>query len=106
MFGSFHFSFFVLVDEVTKNENRLCDFLYDVFRLQGKTGKTKMKNNKQTNKLFRNIFVFHNFCQPKRKTKNGMKSSIGCTMNGKLYRLHMIGDDYTKEGCNRGQGFA
>ena len=49
MFGSFHFSFFVLVDEVTKNENRLHDFLYDVFRLQGKTGKTKMKNNK-TNK--------------------------------------------------------
>ena len=47
MFGSFHFSFFVLVDEVTKNENRLCDFLYDVFRLQGKKGKTKMKNNKK-----------------------------------------------------------
>ena len=43
MFGSFHFSFFVLVDEVTKNENRLHDFLYDVFRLQGKTGKTKIK---------------------------------------------------------------
>ena len=37
MFGSFHFSFFVLVDEVTKNENR-----------QGNAGKTKMKNNKKT----------------------------------------------------------
>ena len=39
--------FFVLVDEVTKNKNRLCDFLYEVFRLQGKTGKTKMKNIKK-----------------------------------------------------------
>ena len=47
---SSRFSFFVLVDEVTKNENRLRDFLYDVFRLQGKRGKMKMKNNKkQTN---------------------------------------------------------
>ena len=46
LFGSFHFSFFVLVDEVTKNENRSCDFLYDVFRLQGKKGKTKMKIKK------------------------------------------------------------
>ena len=73
---SSHFSFFVLVDEVTKNENRLPDFLFDVFRLQGKTGKMKIKNNKKTNKLLRNIFVFRNFCQPKRKTKNGMKSSI------------------------------
>ena len=41
LFGSFHFSFFILVDEVTKNENRFCDFLYYVFCLQGKTGKTK-----------------------------------------------------------------
>ena len=40
-------SFFVLVNEVTKNENRLRDFLYDVFRLQGKKGKTKMKTNKK-----------------------------------------------------------
>ena len=47
---SSHFSFFVLVDEVTKNENRLRDFLYDVFRLQGKTGKMKMKNNKNNKK--------------------------------------------------------
>ena len=47
MFGSFHFLFFVLVDEVMKNENRLRDFLYNLFRLQGKTGKTKMKNNKK-----------------------------------------------------------
>ena len=45
---SSHFLFLLLVDEVTKNENRLHDFLYDVFRLQGKTGKTKMKNNKKT----------------------------------------------------------
>ena len=48
---SSHFLFFVLVDEVTKDKNRLCDFLYDVFRLQGKTGKTKVKNDKETNKL-------------------------------------------------------
>jgi hypothetical protein len=47
LFGSFHFSFLVLVDEVTKNENRLSDFLYNVFRLQGKTGKTKMKKKIQ-----------------------------------------------------------
>ena len=44
-------SFFVLVDEVTKNKNRLRDFLYDVFRLQGKTGgktgQTKKNNNKK-----------------------------------------------------------
>ena len=39
-------------------ENRLRDFQYDVFRLQGKTGKTKMKINKKINKLLRNIFVF------------------------------------------------
>ena len=64
---SFHFSIFVLVDEVTKIENRLRDFLYDVFRLQGKTGKTKMKNNNKK-KILGNIFVFRNFCQPKRKT--------------------------------------
>ena len=54
---SSHFSFFVFVDEVTKNKNRLKDFLYDA--RQGKAGKTKRKNNRQ----------------PKRKTKNGMKSS-------------------------------
>jgi len=41
-----HFLFFVLVDEVTKNESRLRDFLYNVFHLQGKTGKMKMKSNK------------------------------------------------------------
>ena len=71
------FLFFVLVNEVTKNENSLRDFLCNVFRLQGKTGKIKMKNNKKTNKLvLRNIFVFRNFCQSKWKTKNGMKSSI------------------------------
>ena len=54
---SSHFPFFVLVDEVTKNENRLCDFLYDFFHLQGKTSKMKMNNNKKINKLLRNIFV-------------------------------------------------
>ena len=48
---SSHFRFFILVYEVTKNENRLGDFLYDIFRLQGKTGKTKMKKiiKRQTN---------------------------------------------------------
>ena len=45
MMNELFIPFSVLVDEVTKNENRLRDFLYDVFRLQGKTGKTKMKNN-------------------------------------------------------------
>ena len=58
-----------------QNENNLGDFLCNVFRLQGKTGKTKMKNNKKKHKLLRNILVFHNFCHPKRKTKNEMKSS-------------------------------
>ena len=67
MFGSFHFSFFVLVDEVTKNENKLRDFLYDVFCLQGKTGKMKMKNNRKINKLLRNIFVFRNFVNQNEK---------------------------------------
>ena len=43
LISSFHFSFFVLVDEVMKNENMLRDFLYDVFCLQGKKGKMKMK---------------------------------------------------------------
>ena len=70
---SSHFSFFVLVDEISRNKNRLRGFLYNVFRLQGKTGKTKMKNTKKPNKLLGNTFVFHNFCQPKQKTKNGMK---------------------------------
>ena len=31
---SSNFLLFVLVDEVTKNENRLHDFLYDVFRFE------------------------------------------------------------------------
>jgi hypothetical protein len=44
---SSHFPFFVLVDEVTKNKNRLHDFLYDVFWLQGKTSKTKKNSNKK-----------------------------------------------------------
>ena len=69
MFGSFHFSFFVLVDEVTKNENKLRDFLYDVFCLQGKTGKMKMKNNRKINKLLHNIFVFCNFVNQNEKRK-------------------------------------
>ena len=72
---SSHFSFFVLVDEVTKNENRLRDFLYDVFRLQGKTGKMKMKNNKEQTNYYVIFSFFRNFCQPKWKRKNGMKSS-------------------------------
>ena len=71
------FFIFCFDDKVTKNENRLRDFLYNVFRLQGKTGKTgktKMKNNNKKKTI---IFVFRNFCQPKQKTKNGMKSSLG-----------------------------
>ena len=47
---SSHFLFFVLVDKVTKNENSLRDFLYDVFCLQGKTGKMKMKKIKNKKK--------------------------------------------------------
>ena len=31
--------------------------------------------NRRNQKLLRNIFVFRNFCQPKRKTNNRMKSS-------------------------------
>ena len=62
-------SFFFLVDEVMKNKNRLHDFLYDVFRLQGKKGKTKMKNNKKINKLLRNIFVYCNFVNQNEKRK-------------------------------------
>ena len=70
------FFIFPLVDKAPKNENRLLDFLYDVFCLQGNTSKTKMKNNNNINKKTINyIFVFCNFCQPKQKTKNGMKSS-------------------------------
>ena len=66
---SSHFPFFGLVDEVTKNENRLHDFLYNLFRLQGKTGKTKMKSNKKINKLLRNIFVYCNFVNQNEKRK-------------------------------------
>ena len=58
MFGSFHFSFFVLVDEVMKKENRLRDFLYDVFHLQGKKGKTEMKNNKKNKQTITEYFRF------------------------------------------------
>ena len=44
-----------------------------------------MKNYKKTNKLLRNIFVFHNFCQPKQKTKNGKKSSIMSIRGRRVY---------------------
>ena len=50
--------FFVLVDEVTKNEYRLRDFLFDVFHLQVKTGKTKMANNKKTKTNYCVTFSF------------------------------------------------
>ena len=70
---SSHFLFFILVDEVTTNENRLRDFLYDVFRLQGKTGKTKMKNNKKTNYYV--IFLFFvTFVNQNEKRKMGWKA--------------------------------
>ena len=72
---SFHFSFFVLVDKVTKHENRLCDFLYNIFRLQDKTGRKKWKIIKQTNKLLRNIFgFFGTFVNQKEKEKMGWKA--------------------------------
>ena len=61
-------SFFVLVDEVMKNKNRLHDFLYDVFRLQGKKGKTKMKNNNKKQTNYYVIFSF--FVTSSTKTKN------------------------------------
>jgi len=50
-----HFLFSILVDEVTNNENRLHDFLCNVFRLQGKT---KMKNNKKKQTDYYVIFLF------------------------------------------------
>jgi hypothetical protein len=54
---SSHFLFFILVDEITKNENRMSDFLYDVLRLQGKRSKMKMENiKKETNYYV--IFLF------------------------------------------------
>ena len=73
---SSHFSFFVLVDEVTKNENRLRDFLYDVFHLQGKTGKMKMKNNKIQANYYVIFSFFVTFVNQNEKMKNGMKSSL------------------------------
>ena len=70
---SSHFWFFVLVDEVTKNENRLRDFLYDVFRLQGKTGKTKMKmkNNKKQTNYYAIFSFFVTFVDQNEKQKMG-----------------------------------
>ena len=63
----FNFTFWLTKLPKTKIGN-----VYDVFHLQGKTGKTKMNNN-NNNKILHNIFVFCKFCQPKQKTKNGMK---------------------------------
>ena len=64
--------FFVLVDEVTKNKNRLRDLLYNVFRLQGKTGKTKMKKNEPTNKQTNLMLSFIvTFINQKEKRKMG-----------------------------------
>jgi hypothetical protein len=45
----------------------LRDFLYNVFRLYGKTGKTKIKNNNEK-KMLSNIFV-------SLYLENGMKNS-------------------------------
>jgi len=64
-----HFLFFVLVDEVTKNESRLRDFLYNVFHLQGKTGKMKMKNNKTNYYVIFSFFV--TFVNQNEKRKMG-----------------------------------
>ena len=77
--GSFHFLFFVLVDKFTKNENRLHDFLYDVFRLQGKT---KMKtNNKKKN--FYVIFLFFVTSSTKTKNKKWNEPNINVYLSGK-----------------------
>ena len=46
---SFHFSFFVLVDEVTKIRKYYIIMLVCFFTEQGKTGKV---NNKKINKLY------------------------------------------------------
>ena len=62
-----NFLFFVLFDKVTKNENMFRDFLYDVLRLQGKTGKTKMKDNKKTKNYYAIFLFFITFVN---KTKN------------------------------------
>ena len=71
-FELFIFLFFVLVDEVTKNENRLHNFLYGVFRLQCKTGKMKMKNNKKTKQTIYVIFLFFvTFVNQNQKRKMG-----------------------------------
>ena len=64
-------SFFVLVDEVTKNENRLRDFLYDVFCVQGKTGKTKMKNDKKQTNYYVIFLFFVTFVNQNEKRKMG-----------------------------------
>ena len=48
---SSHFLFIVLVDEVTKNRNRLHDFLYNVFICKARLARRKwkmIKTNKQT----------------------------------------------------------
>ena len=73
---STHFSFFVLVDEVTKNENRLRDFLYYVFHFQSKTGKTKMKNNKKQTNDYVIFSFFVTFVNQNEKQKMGRKAHI------------------------------
>ena len=68
---SSHFLFLVLVDKVTENKNRLRDFLYDVFRLQGKTGKTKMKNDKKQTNYYIIFLFFVTFVNQNEKRKMG-----------------------------------
>ena len=75
---SSHFSFFVLVDEVTKNENSLHDFLYDVFRLQGKTGKMKMKNNKKKWTNYYIILSYFPTSSPKTKLPKWNETDNDC----------------------------
>jgi len=65
---SSHFSIFISVDEVTKNENRLRMMF---FRLQGNTGKTKMKNNKKQTNYYVIFSFFVTFVNQNEKPKIG-----------------------------------
>ena len=71
-----HFWFFVLA-KLPKTKTGCIIFCTMFLVCMARKGRRKGKKKyRKTNKLLRNIFVFHKFCQPKWKTKNGMKSSI------------------------------